>query len=201
MLVLVPTETEAAPLRKLSLTLKIIGVGTVEAALSTLKILKTQRPGLAFLCGLAGAYPASGLTFGDVVLATEEIFGDLGLCFPKVTFKPSIEYRISLRNPWLEKVQALLFKTGLEVAYGPMVTVCCTSREPKRAQLLSRRYAALAENMEGFAVARAAREVGVALVEIRAISNLLGGPEVVWDREKAFKALQETLACLNRTFK
>ena len=201
MLVLVPTEQEAAPLREAFPALEVIGVGPVEAALRTSEILRERQPSLILLCGLAGAYPATPLSLGDLVLASEEIFGDLGLCFPVPPgFAPPVEFRVSLRGPWLEKIQACLSEEGLEAAYGPLVTVCCTSRDPERARLLGHRYAALAENMEGFAVARAARKAGVPLVELRAVSNLLENPEAPWDTRKALQTLQEALRCLARVF-
>ncbi len=205
MLVLVPTELEAEPLKGLAFDLRVIGFGPVEAALSALEILSKVRPPVVFLSGIAGAYPETGLSPGDLVVATEEIFGDLALCFPGhlgVFGKHlPVTNRVHLGSPWLERALNLLEERGLPFEAGPMVTVCCATRDPDRGRLLQRRHQALAENMEGFAVARAARRLGIPLVEIRAVSNLLERPEDPWETEKALSSLKEALLWLSKNFK
>jgi len=204
MLVLVPTELEADPLRGLPLEIAVVGMGPVEAGLSALEVLRQRRPPVAFLTGLAGAYPGTDLAPGDLVLATEEVFGDLALCFPEGVrpmgrHLPLVE-GISLRSPWLERTLALLEEGGGGVRVGPLVTVCCATRDPARALELARRHEALAENMEGFAVAEAARRTGVALVELRIISNLLEAPEAPWEIERALDRLKEVFGWLSQHF-
>ncbi|QJA06492.1 futalosine hydrolase [Thermosulfurimonas marina] len=205
MLLLVPTETEASPLREAGIPLEIVGFGPVESALRAAEILSRQRPELAVLAGLAGAYPERGLAPGDLVVATEEVFGDLALCFPEglrpLSRKLPQRERLSLRGPWLEKAITILEKEGQEVEAGPLVTVCCASRDVARARLLALRHRALAENMEGFGVALAAERAGVPLLELRAISNLLEKPEDPWEIEKALYALKEALLCLWRNLR
>jgi len=204
MLLLVPTEMEAAPLKEAGLSLEIVGFGPVEAALKAAEILARRRPKLAVLAGLAGAYPERDLAVGDLVLATEEVFGDLALCFPEglrpLSRKLPRRERLSLRGPWQEKALALLEKGGLPVEAGPLVTVCCASRDVARARLLALRHGALAENMEGFGVALAAEGLGIPLLELRAISNLLERPEEPWETERALEVLKEALLCLWKLF-
>ena len=205
MLVLVPTELEAEPLKGLPLEMVVIGMGPVEAGLTTLEVLRERRPPVVFLVGLAGAYPDTELAPGDLVVAAEEIFGDLALCLPDSLSPFSqdlpVVNRVSLRTPWLERILALLSEGSFEVECGPCVTVCCATRDPGRALLFRRRHAALAENMEGFAVARATQRLGLSLVEIRSVSNLLENPEDPWETEKALARLREVLSWLARNFK
>jgi len=204
MLILVPTELEASPLRDLGLRLEIVGMGPVEAAVSAYEVFQTQKPRVALLAGLAGAYPEKGLSAGDLVLATEEAFGDLAICFPErpraFHQRLPVKNRLSLRSPYLEKVVAMLEEGGLCPEVGPLVTVCCATRDPARALIFGRRYAALAENMEGFGVAFSAQKLGVTLIELRAISNLLEKPEDPWETEKALSALKEALRCLSKNW-
>ncbi|WP_068668308.1 hypothetical protein [Thermosulfurimonas dismutans] len=205
MLILVPTELEAAPLRDLGLRMEIIGMGPVEAAVSAYEIFQQEKSQVAFLAGLAGAYPESGLSVGDLVLAIEEAFGDLAICYPERlgTFgkKLPVKNRLSLRSPYLEKAVCILEENEFHPEVGPLVTVCCATRDPERALLFGRRYAALAENMEGFGVALAAEKAGVTLIELRTISNLLEKPEDPWETERALSALKEALRCLSKNWR
>lgn len=73
MILLFPTEMEAARLRALrpELDIRICGVGVVECALAVQEILAERREIL--LCGIAGAYDHT-LQKGAVVAVTEERF-------------------------------------------------------------------------------------------------------------------------------
>ncbi len=205
MLILVPTELESSPFKDLGLSVEIVGMGPVESALSAYEIFKSRSPRVAFLAGLAGAYPERELACGDLVLATEEIFGDLAVCYPErvVPFSQELPVcnRVSPRSPYLEKVICLLEEGGISLEAGSLVTVCCASRDPDRSLLFGRRYEALAENMEGFGVGLAAQRTGVYLIEIRAISNLLEKPEDPWEVDKALGALKEAFECLKKSWK
>lgn len=73
MILLFPTEFEAARLRKLrpDLDIRICGVGAVESALSMMQIIAEAEEVL--LCGIAGAYDRT-LQKGEVVAIAEERF-------------------------------------------------------------------------------------------------------------------------------
>ncbi|NPB09542.1 MAG: futalosine hydrolase [Thermodesulfobacteria bacterium] len=205
MLILVPTALEARILQEMGLDVELVGMGPVEAAVRAFSILKECRYGPVVLTGIGGAYPDSGLEIGSLAVANVEFFGDLGVCYQLVegdfTEGLDVEKSCSLRHPVLEKVLCLLEEEGFEVAFGPFVTVCCATRDPVRARFLATRHqGALVENMEGFAVARVAREMGVPLVEIRAVSNLLAEPERPWQIERALEEVGKVLRCLVERF-
>ncbi len=205
MLVLVPTELEARPLREKGLEVSIIGMGPVEAALRSVLLLQEHRRGPVVLTGIGGAYPRSGLEVGDLAVASCEFFGDLGVCyqFIETDFSEAlpIDKECPLHHPLVEKALSILEEEDFEVNYGPFVTVCCATRDPVRAEFLATRYrGALVENMEGFAVARAAQEFGLPLFEIRAVSNLLTQPERPWQIEEALERVTEALLCLVKKF-
>ena len=61
----------------------VTGVGPVNAAHAVTQAMLVRRPDAVVLCGIAGAYPSSGLTVGDVVCASEECYGDLGAQSPQ----------------------------------------------------------------------------------------------------------------------
>jgi len=204
MLILVPTELEAKPLRERGLQVALVGMGPVEAAVRASVLFQKYERGPVVLVGLGGAYPGSGLQIGELALANAEHFGDLGICSFYVSGGLEdlpCEREYALHHPLLEKAAALLEEGGFPVALGSFVTVCCASRDPVRAKLLATRHGgALIENMEGFAVARVAREFSRPLIELRAVSNLLAEPERPWDFVRPLEHLAEALTWLVRKF-
>lgn len=200
---LVPSEFEANFLKPLNINFEIIGVGLVEAGTSCYEIfarLKDPKSVLFFLVGWAGAYPETGLKEGDLVIATKEVWVDFGRKF-KDKYQPLPE-RLGIINSvtFSEEIVNFIFEKlttyGINPFLGALATVCASSYEVERSFFIKRTYQVLAENMEGFAVARVAQKFGVNLVEIRAITNLLECPEKPWEIEKASKALIEVVKCL-----
>ena len=58
--------------------------------------------------------------------------------------------------------------------FGAGVTSATITTSDARAELLAARYAAATESMEGFAVLRAAALGGIAAIELRGVSNVVG---------------------------
>ncbi len=202
MLILVPTEIEAKPLKEAGIKVTIVGFGPVEAAINAYRILQGQK-GPVFLVGLGGAYPKSGLKPGDLALANKEVFGDFGICrqnFENVFLNFPVHQVCHLNHPFVEKIAFLLEREGFTIETGTFVTVCCATRDPERGLRFALRYSAIVENMEGFAVAMAAHFLGLPLIELRVISNLIHEPERPWEIEKALNQLKEALLCLKKVF-
>jgi futalosine hydrolase len=65
-------------------------------------------------------------------------------------------------------------RDSFQVVYGPSVTVSLVSGDEAVARTRSQRYRALAENMEGSAVAQACLRFGIPVLECRGISNHAG---------------------------
>ncbi len=205
LLVLVPSELEANFIKDLPLDLYVLEIGPVDAALSAYQIFLERKPNLAFLTGFAGAYPQSGLKIGDVVVATCERFVDFGRKYkthftPLPDNLPAQDY-CPLAHIFTEKLIYFLELHNFNPQAGPLATVCSVSFDPKRANFIEEKFQVLAENMEGFGVARAARRLKVFLLEIRIISNLLSEPEKDWNFEKAGKRLREVWECLLKEWK
>ncbi len=202
---LVPSNLEAEFLKDLPLDLYIIGVGPVDAALSAYEIFLEKKPNIAFLTGFAGAYPQSEMQVGDVVVGTCEKFVDFGRKYethitPLPENIPTWDY-CPLTHIFTEKMIYFLEINGFNPNGGPLGTVCSATYDRKRAYFIGEKFQVLAENMEGFGVARAARRLKVFLLEIRVISNLLDQPEREWEIEKAGKVLREVWECIVRDWK
>jgi len=201
----VPTELEKEALDGLPLDIELVGVGPVDSALNAYEVFLKKRPSLAFLTGFAGAYPNSELSVGDVVVGTCERHADLGRAYPThlaplpETF--GIRDYCPLTHVFTEKLIYLLEINGFSPQAGPLATVCSASYDVRRAKGIEERFQVLAENMEGFGVARAARKAKVFLFEVRVISNLLANPEASWDLERAKKRLREVWECISQNWK
>ena len=51
------------------------GIGKINAAATTAALIERYRPRLVINTGCAGAYPGSGLSIGDLAVASEELLG------------------------------------------------------------------------------------------------------------------------------
>lgn len=131
--------------------------------------------------GIAGAYPETGIAIGDVVLVDGEVWGDLGMDLPtEPGFLPLAETdfgREFYAGPLPTVIPELLPQRApaeadftVHRARGCTVNSCTGTRVVgmRRAQ----QFGVGCETMEGAAVAQVARDWGVPLCEIRAISNI-----------------------------
>lgn len=202
---LVPSHLEAFVLEDLKIDLNIIGIGPIESALSAYEILFKKKPKTTFLTGWAGAYPETELNIGDITIATYEVLADFGRKYKThyTNFPQNLKACniLELNNPFIEKTIQLLENCGFYVNVGPLATVCSATYDSKRAYFIKTKYNVLAENMEGFGVAKACEKLGIFLVEIRIISNLLATPEREWDKNKANEVLREVWECLIKNWK
>jgi futalosine hydrolase len=162
----------AALARRDGVDVVAVGVGPVEAALGTARAL-AQRPYRAAInAGIGGGF-RDRCSVGDVVVVTREEYVELGLedgsSFPlpgDAQLERVVEADAGLIAPFVGGIAPAILGRGITSA-----TVTSTDA---RARLLSVRYRADVESMEGFAVLRAARVAGVPAIEIRGISNLVG---------------------------
>ncbi len=175
-----------------------LGVGKANAAATLAAYLETHpEEERVLLIGIAGAYPGSGLTAGELVLAGEEIQADLGtasglepLGFPAVEVAGQRYYNHFPADPiWTAE---LLTRWRLEPR--TFLTRDRVSESREEAAELARRWGAVVENMEGAAVAQTALLFGVAWAELRAISNEAGVRDKDrWDFAGALSAIARAL--------
>jgi len=175
-----------------------LGVGKVNAAMTLAAFLEAHpEVSRVLVLGLAGAYPASGLGLGELVLASEEIQADLGtargmepLGFPALSVRGRRYYNRFPADAGL--TAELAQRLGLRPL--PLLTADKVSETIVEAEARARRWRAAAENMEGAAVAQVALWRGVPWAELRAISNLAGVRERSrWRVEDALYALEQAI--------
>ena len=179
-------------------TLVHTGIGSVNAAHALTCQLEQQRPDLVIQFGIGGAYVPTGLPIRSVVLATEEVYGDVGVVTPE-GWKPADEIGIPLvygDPPHFNRfpLDPQLVSTAAEICgarYGVFVTVSQCSGVQAVGDALRARFDGVCENMEGAAVAHICTLYNVPFLEVRGISNLVEDREPVrWDIPGASDAAQ-----------
>lgn len=199
LLLCVATELEGALLREQldgsnsSIAIVRTGVGPVNAAHAVTLFLANTGAGAIVVCGVGGAYPASGLQVGDVVCASSECYGDLGATSPagfldmKTLGFPVVEAPTRLFNDLPMQVFPLQRRV-------PFVTVStCTGTEGSARDIEARTGGAV-ESMEGAAIAHVAHLHGVPVGEVRGISNIVTNRDSrAWHVQEAAAAAQEAV--------
>lgn len=186
------------------------GVGKANAAATAALLLASLRPEAVLGFGCAGAYLASGLQIGDLILASEEIYGDEGamtstgfldmqaLGLPVTEAGGELWFNRFPTDPELlgrsHRLIAAQAKRGRRVAVGPLVTVSTCSGTTAQGDELARRTGGLGENMEGAAVAHLCARFSVPFFEVRGISNLVEERDLSrWDLATAAAAAQQAV--------
>ena len=171
MLVIAATERELAHVRRFDTF--ACGIGPVEAALSTARVLRERAPSAVLHVGIAGARTLPLLT---VVLGSESVYEDIAAAIPvvdRVAPDAALFARVHAAVP-----DAVVTPVGTTAAVG--------------------RGTAEVEAMEGFAVLRACEEAGVPAVELRVVSNAIGEPDrTEWLFDDAFALVGTTLERLD----
>ena len=182
-------------------TLLHTGIGTVNAAHALTCQLEQQLPDLVIQFGIGGAYVPTGLPIRSVVLATEEVYGDVGVVTPE-GWKPVDEIGIPLVhgdpprfNRFPLDPQLVATAAGIcGVRSGTFVTVSQCSGVQTVGDALHSRFNALCESMEGAAAAHICTLYDVPFLEVRGISNLVEDRQPArWDIPGAADAAQSAL--------
>ena len=163
------------------------GIGPVNAAHALTCQVERQRPSLVLQFGIAGAYVPAGLPVGAVALATEEIYGDLGVISPDgwqpaeaigipLALGPPPRFnRFPLDPHLVEKARQVCngHGAGGAVMSGPFLTRSQVTGLRALGDELHARFGALCESMEGAAAAHVCALYDVPFLEVRGVSNLV----------------------------
>lgn len=159
-LILIPTETEAAPLRAAcpDAPVRIAGVGMAAAAAATARIIAEEHPDRLILAGIAGASDRSVAVCEVVAVAGERI--------AELPGKYAVRYAADFIPAGLRTVESnTTNRTGV-AASGTQI-----------------------ENMEGAAFLAVCRAFGVPGAEVRAVSNYTDDPRSAWRIEESAEKL------------
>lgn len=184
------------------------GIGAVNTAHALTCVLQAWRPVAALQVGVGGAYSGAGLALGDLALASEEVYGDLGVRTgdgwhsAEAIGIPVVELGRAYFNSF--PVDPKLMERAREVLQGgcngPAPALCVgrfvTVQECSGLAELGRergeRFNAVCENMEGAAAAHVCLLYGVPFLELRSISNQVGDRRLeTWNLPLACARAQE----------
>lgn len=187
-IVLFPTWSEAKPfiLRHGTETeVWRCGIGAVECAARTAKVIAERNPDLIILAGIAGSYDRATLHKGDTVLISREHSADLGTMrgdqfhpLAKSGGDPSANYYTN--DTPLPKLFAEAVSNTVTIAGTPTKNRSITE--------------ATVENMEGAGFFAVCQSMGVRYAELRTISNYVGESPQEWIIPEATEALAEALS-------
>ncbi|MBK5274662.1 MAG: futalosine hydrolase [Desulfuromonadales bacterium] len=180
------------------------GIGKINAASVATALIERYHPRLVINTGCAGAYLASGLSIGDLAVASDEILGDEGVLMSddwhdlKFMGIPSLilgsrmyHNAIPLSRHAAEKAMQLADYVGIRMVRGCFITVSTCSGCRQRGEELVQRFQGVCENMEGAAIAQVGLRYGIDCLEIRGISNLVDERDMkTWDIPRAVDAAQ-----------
>lgn len=167
-LVVAATARELAPAA--GWLARLCGVGPVEAAVATARLVDELRPEAILHVGIAGARAARGLAPASLVIGTASRYCDLAV--PE-QWAP----RRVAPAAWLLDAARRALPGAAAMEIGTSARVGGTHEVD-------------VEAMEGFAVLRAAAVAGIPALEVRAISNAIEEPDRArWHFDAAFAAI------------
>ncbi|MFN3265989.1 MAG: futalosine hydrolase [Deinococcales bacterium] len=191
LLIIVASQLEADSLPTLpNSSIVVSGVGAVSAALATQAVLLESRPELVLSVGIAGAYPNAGLDLADVLVSSSVVYAGLGVQQGLRVEALNLAGAEQVLPVW-DKAVAFAQNNNLE--HGVIATLETVTTDLAKAAAIEAQFGARAEAMEGAGVAQAALRFGVPMLEIRAISNMVGDRKN-WQLQKALAALGGSLA-------
>ena len=167
------------------------GVGPVNAAHAVTLEIATNKPATIIVCGVAGAYPSSGLNIGDVACADLEIYGDLGAQSPTgfLDMKALGFAVVDAQPPLFNELPMQVFPAERRLRFVTVST--CTGTDAVAREIESRTGGAI-ENMEGAAIAHVAHLHGIRVGEVRGISNFVTNRDTKsWRLHEAADAAQK----------
>jgi nucleoside phosphorylase len=180
------------------LRLATLGVGLVEAGIGASRLLAEARPRAIVLVGTAGVYPAwsSRLAVGQAVVINKTKL------LPEIlpgenAYLPAVIPRQERSSPTLSR--ALRKATGL--AQADVACPLAITRSRKAAKAAATLSGCALENLEAFAVARAAARARIPFAAVLGIANCVGPDgHREWKKhaklaaESACRAVLDTLA-------
>ncbi|MCE5194579.1 MAG: futalosine hydrolase [Nitrospiraceae bacterium] len=187
----------------------VSGIGKTNASHTTALLIERFSPDMIINFGIGGAFPYSGLSIGDIAVASKEIYGDEG-----ILMKTGFETADSIGIPFVKKNSKAFYnefpldkemvKNALKslkklllpekTKTGAFLTMSSITGTLKRAKELEKRFNVICENMEGAAIAQVCVIYGIPMLEIRGISNIAGDIDKNrWNIKRASENCQKIL--------
>jgi len=177
--------------------LAVTGIAATNTAQTLTREIERSRPRLVLQFGIGGAYPRGGLRVGDLAVASEEHYGDVGVQtpdewlgmqdvgFPLLDTDPPIHNRVPM-----DQGLATRAADAVGASVGPFVTVNRCSGVGSLGDVLYERTLGICESMEGAAAAHVCTQYELPCLEVRAASNM------VEDRDRSRWRIGDAIAAV-----
>lgn len=185
------------------LDLVVSGIGKANAAAATARTLDPSTHEAVISVGVAGSLPGSPAGLLQVVVGTRSVYADEGILTPEgftdccsmgFPLGPFEGSAIPAATTVIERLRPLSDHAG------PIAAVSTCSGLNQLADEVRARTGAIAEGMEGAAIAHVGARLGVATGELRVISNTTGDRAAQrWDLKGALAALERVIGRLRET--
>lgn len=185
--------------KQINVDVLVGGVGPIVSAIHTSVALERKTYDWIINMGIGGGF-RNQASIGSLVVASEMIAVDFGVETPTgFSFADEVglgRVRIISEEKLRTSVLQAFDSAGLKTVTGPILTVStCTGTEATTKELQRRVPQAAAEAMEGFGVAAAGLAKKIPVLEVRAISNVVG------QRDKTKWRIDEALESLTKASK
>jgi futalosine hydrolase len=201
-----------------SLVIVQSGIGMLNAVQAVTAVIEKIPVHLIINTGCAGAFPNSGISIGDIGIATKETdihFGIEGdspenpveqLSIPVIQTAcaryygsyPVSEHYYKMAHDILSKE---FISKNIVVKLLPFITVSTITTSVQRINSLFNSYHAGMENMEGAGIAHVALHYNKPFLEIRAASNIVGERDKgKWKMTEAFERSTSSVLLLLKAF-
>ena len=173
---------------------RAVGVGAVDAGIGAARAIAEVDPARVIFVGTAGSYVVAG---GALPVGTVALPEELVLC-STATLRADgyLPAPMVQRAPVEKELLADLRRAAPEAARGSAATPLAITRTASLARRIARATGAVAENLEAFAIARAAARTDVPAAAVLGIANRVGPrAHAEWRRhhEAASKAACEVV--------
>jgi futalosine hydrolase len=198
-------EPAKITLWKRNITLLVCGIGPINAAIFTERVLVTKKIKGVINIGIAGSFDLKKIPVGSLTLVTKEIWPEYGLKTREGIDPKGLKYGLTklkdgniifneIHIPTKENFlkMGLSFKNNFYTTTS--LTVAGVTGTLEEAEKLKKSYNANIENMEGFAIAYVCLIHKIPFIEIRSISNLVGSRDTEkWNIKRALTSLKDAL--------
>jgi futalosine hydrolase len=167
------------------------GIGPVEAAAATARMLAISTPEYVINAGIAGGF-AGRAKVGDAFAIETDYLAELGL--EGGAPSPALPGGSRLITQAESDASLLQRARNIGARIANAITVATITATQLRAEDLAERFEAEVEAMEGFSVLRCAAVAGVPAIELRGVSNVVGPRESGgWDFDAGARAVSTLL--------
>ncbi|MCL7748878.1 futalosine hydrolase [Halalkalibacter alkaliphilus] len=184
----------------------VAGVGQAAAAVATATALAKTQYNYVINAGIAGGFEGKA-EVGSLAVSTEVVAADLGaesydgfLSLEELKLGSS---KIEVEQAMVTRICAEAMEQGIPVQEGAILTLSTVTGTQETANYLLERFPhAIAEGMEGFGVAEAAKQTQIPVIEVRSISNKVGPRDrESWRIKEALATLEKASSIFSEVFK